>query len=123
MPHREKLSQFAKARLIEAYENDEDFLEIAKLLKIKRETAYTIIARKDNDMGQHEFINITDERLARQSLADYRFRLIGEIRESSKGSITGETRQSSRDSSLASSGATAAVTPDILQQMSQLYHL
>ena len=123
MPHREKLSQFAKARLIEAYENDVDFLEIAKLLKTKRETAYTIIARKDNDMGQHEFINITDERLARQSLADYRFRLIGEIRESSKGSITGETRQSSRDSSLASSGATAAVTPDILQQMSQLYHL
>ena len=44
MPHREKLSQFAKARLIEAYENDEDFLEIAKLLKTKRETAYTIIA-------------------------------------------------------------------------------
>ena len=39
-------------------------------------------------MGQHEFITITDERLARQSLADYRFRLIGEIRESSKGSIT-----------------------------------
>ena len=123
MTHREKISRFAKARLIEAYQIDEDFLEIAKLLKIKRETAYTIIARKDNDMGQHEFINITDERLARQSLADYRFRLIGEIRESSKGSITGETRQSSRDSSLASSGATAAVTPDILQQMSQLYHL
>ena len=88
MPHREKISRFAKARLIEAYQIDEDFLEIAKLLKTKRETAYTIIARKDNDMGQHEFINITDERLARQSLADYRFRLIGEIRESSKGSIT-----------------------------------
>ena len=53
MPQREKISQFAKARLIEAYQNDEDFLESAKLLKIKRETAYTSIARKDNDLGQH----------------------------------------------------------------------
>ena len=35
MPHREKISQFANARLMEAFENDEDFLEIAKLLKIK----------------------------------------------------------------------------------------
>ena len=53
MPHREKISQFAKARSIEAYENDEDFLKITKLLKIKRETPYSIIARKDNDVGQH----------------------------------------------------------------------
>ena len=51
MPHQEKSSQFIRARLIEAYENDEDFLEIAKLLKIKRETAFTIIATKDNDVG------------------------------------------------------------------------
>ena len=50
MTHREKISQFAKARLIEAYEKDEDFLEIAKLMKIKRKTVYTNIARKDNDV-------------------------------------------------------------------------
>ena len=37
MPHRGKIRQFAKARLIEAYENDEAFLEIVKLMKIKRD--------------------------------------------------------------------------------------
>ena len=37
---------------------------------------------------QHEFINITDERRAGQSLADYQFRSFGKNRESSKGSIT-----------------------------------
>ena len=62
MPHPEKISQFANARLIEAYKND--FLVIAKILKIERETAYKIIARKDNDVGQHgEWYSKFDEHM------------------------------------------------------------
>ena len=41
----EKISQQDKQRLLDAYENDEDFVELAKSLKIKRTTAYNIVKR------------------------------------------------------------------------------
>ena len=53
MPHQENIGQFEKARLIEACKNNAGLLESAKLLKFKRETSFTKIAKKDNDLGQH----------------------------------------------------------------------
>ena len=41
----EKISEQDKQRLLEAYENDEDFVELVKILKIKRTTAYSIVKR------------------------------------------------------------------------------
>ena len=40
-----KISEQDKQRLLDAYENDEDFVELAKILKIKRTTAYSIVKR------------------------------------------------------------------------------
>ena len=41
----EKISEQDKQRLLDAYENDEDFDELDKIIKIKRTTAYSIIKR------------------------------------------------------------------------------
>ena len=40
-----KFCEQDKQRLLDAYENDEDFVELAKILKIKRTTAYSIVKR------------------------------------------------------------------------------
>ena len=51
--NRNKVSSFAKERIIEAFLNDEDFLEVAEVLKVKRVTAYSIVARRDETFGNH----------------------------------------------------------------------
>ena len=42
---RRPVSAYAEARLCEAYTNGEDFVEGARILKVNRVTAYTIISR------------------------------------------------------------------------------
>ena len=41
----EKISEQDKQRLLDVYENDEDFVKLAKIPKIKRTTAYSIVKR------------------------------------------------------------------------------
>ena len=41
----ETISEQDEQRLLDAYENDEDLVELAKIPKIKRTTAYSIVKR------------------------------------------------------------------------------
>ena len=71
-----KVTNFAKQRITEAFLNlNEDFLKVAKVLKVNRVTGYTIVSRRD-----------VNER----SLADYRYDLVSEILEQSKIVVTVE---------------------------------
>ena len=62
---RRPVSAYAKARLSEAYTNGEDFVEIARILKVNRVTAYTIIARLNRESsmshGGHRYQKVDDE--------------------------------------------------------------
>ena len=71
-----KVTNFAKQRITEAFLNlNEDFLEVAKVLKVNRVTGYIIVSRRD---------------LNGRSLADYRYDLVSEILEQSKIVVTVE---------------------------------
>ena len=62
---RRPVSAYAKARLCEAYTNGEDFVEIARILKVNRVTAYTIISRLNRlpsmSHGGHRYQKVDDE--------------------------------------------------------------
>ena len=65
MPAFTRRPVYAKARLCEAYTNGEDFVEIARILKVKRVTAYTIISRLNRvssmSDGGHRYQKVDDE--------------------------------------------------------------
>ena len=62
---RRPVSAYAKARLCEAYTNSEYFVEIARILKVTRVTAYTIISRLNwvpsMSNGDHRYQKVDDE--------------------------------------------------------------
>ena len=62
---RRPVSAYAKARLCEAYTNGEDFVEIARVLKVNRVTAYTIISRLNRESsmshGGHRYTKVDGE--------------------------------------------------------------
>ena len=62
---RRPVSAYAKARLCEAYNNGEDFVEITRILKVNRVTAYTIISRLNRmssmSHGGHRYQKVDDE--------------------------------------------------------------
>ena len=63
---RRPVSAYAKARLSEAYTNGEDFVEIARILKVNWVTAYTIVLRLNRvssmSHGGHRYQKVEDER-------------------------------------------------------------
>ena len=62
---RRPVSAYAKARLCEAYTNGEDFVEIARILKVTRVTAHTIFSRLNRvsslSHGGHRYQKVNDE--------------------------------------------------------------
>ena len=62
---RRPVSAYAKARLCEAYTNGEYFVEIARISKVNRVTAYTIISRLNRvssmSHGGHRYQKVDDE--------------------------------------------------------------
>ena len=63
--NRRPVSAYAKARLLEAYTNEEDFVEIARVFKVNQVTSYTIIPRLNRmssmSHGGHRYQKVDDE--------------------------------------------------------------